>query len=187
MKGRARQQRSARRGSGLALLVYMGAVAGLAFIAWASFTTLRTQSAQLSAARGLLVRLEGVARPVAPSGEEGAGPAVSGSPFLEGQTASLAEASLQQRVASAVTAAGGNVLSSQVDPRSEGKKDYLTLVASCEIDQQALQPLLYDIEAGMPFLFIDQLVLQAPQAVAGAEIGRLRLLISVSGRWQGNK
>jgi general secretion pathway protein M len=113
---------------------------------------------------------------------------VSGSPFLEGQTVTLAEAALQQRVVSAVTAAGGNVLSSQIEPGgSDTKKDFLTLTASCEIDQQALQPLLYDLEAGMPFLYIDQLVLQAPQAVSGSEGGRLRLLISVSGRWQGTK
>ena len=39
----------------------------------------------------------------------------------------------------------------------------------------------------MPFLFIDQLVLQAPQAVGVTEAGRLRLLITVSGRWQGAK
>jgi len=80
------------------------------------------------------------------AGDEGA-PAVTGSPFLEGQTVSIAEAALQQRVGGAVTAAGGNVLSSQVEPEGgETRKDYLTLIASCDIDQQGLQPLLYDLE-----------------------------------------
>ena len=39
----------------------------------------------------------------------------------------------------------------------------MSLIASCEVDQPALQQLLYDIEAGMPFLFVDQLEAQAPQ------------------------
>jgi general secretion pathway protein M len=52
-----------------------------------------------------------------------------------------------------------------------------------------LQQLLYDLEAGMPFLFIDQLVVQGLQgaAPAGDSGSRLRLLISVSGQWQAAK
>jgi general secretion pathway protein M len=48
-----------------------------------------------------------------------------------------------------------------------------------------VQPLLYDLEAGMPFLFIDQLVVQAPQAGTGEEGSRMRVLLAVSGQWQG--
>ena len=33
-----------------------------------------------------------------------------------------------------------------------------------EIDQSNLQQLLYELETGMPFLFIDQLVVQMPQS-----------------------
>jgi general secretion pathway protein M len=170
---------------GLALVGYVLALIGLAGLVWLGATSLAVRFSQLAAARELLIRMEAAGRSATP-GDEGA-QAVSGSPFLEGQTVTLAEAALQRRVGSAVTAAGGNVLSSQIEPQGETRKDYLTLVASCEIDQQGLQPLLYDLEAGMPFLFIDQLVLQAPQAVGGEEGGRLRLLISVSGRWQGAK
>ena len=46
------------------------------------------------------------------------------------------------------------------------------------------------LEAGMPFLFIDQLVAQAPATqVPGATApeGKLRILISVSGQWQAPK
>ena len=44
-------------------------------------------------------------------------------------------------------------------------------------------------EAGMPFLFIDQLVAQAPATQAPGEMseGKLRILISVSGQWQAPK
>jgi general secretion pathway protein M len=47
--------------------------------------------------------------------------------------------------------------------------------------------LLYDIEAGMPFLFIDQLVVQAPGTFATSGEGKLRILLGVSGQWQGAK
>ena len=75
----------------------------------------------------------------------------------------VAGAALLQRVATAVTKLGGNVLSSQVELEgTEAKNGYIGLIASCEIEQPALQQLLYDLEAGMPFLFVDQLVAQAP-------------------------
>ena len=177
---------SRRRRSFAALLSYLLALMGLGVLTWLAVASLQLRFAELASARNLLARMELAGRPVAAPGAEA--PAMSGSPFLEGQTVSIAEAALQQRVGGAVAAAGGNVLSSQVEPEGgETRKDYLTLTASCEIDQPGLQPLLYDLEAGMPFLFIDQLVLQAPQAVGGAEAGRLRLLITVSGRWQGAK
>ena len=61
------------------------------------------------------------------------------------------------------------------------------MLASCEIDQPELQGLLYDIEAGMPFLFIDQLVVQTANASPGAGSGKLRILLTVSGQWRGEK
>jgi general secretion pathway protein M len=61
------------------------------------------------------------------------------------------------------------------------------VIASCELDQPSLQKLLYDLEAGMPFLFIDQLVVQAPVASSTNQEGRMRILLAVSGQWQGAK
>jgi len=57
------------------------------------------------------------------------------------------------------------------------------------MDQPALQKLLYDLEAGMPFLFVDQLDVAGAandggeRERIGADQGRAR----VSGQWQGNK
>jgi general secretion pathway protein M len=48
-----------------------------------------------------------------------------------------------------------------------------------------LQKLLYDLETGMPFVFIDQLVVQAP--VAGVEASRMRVLLAASAQWGGRK
>ena len=111
----------------------------------------------------------------------------TGSPFLEGQSLTVAGAALLQRVADAVTKVGGNVLSSQVDVQGVQSKDgFVSVLASCELDYTALQKLLYDLEAGMPFLFIEQVVAQTPQT-GSVEGGRMRLLLSVAGRWGGEK
>ena len=113
----------------------------------------------------------------------------SGSPFLEGPTVTVAGAALLQRVAGAIVKAGGNIASSQVDVgKAQTKEGMIGLLISCEMEQSSLQKLLYDIEAGMPFLFVDQLDVQVAQATAnrsGAE--RIRVMIGVSGQWQGSK
>ena len=98
----------------------------------------------------------------------------------------VASAMLLQRVSSAITAVGGSVVSSEVEQRDAQSKDgYLKIVATCEIQQESLQRLLHDLEAGMPFLFLDQLVVQAQ--TASEENGRLSVRLSVSGLWPGGR
>jgi general secretion pathway protein M len=112
--------------------------------------------------------------------------AVVGSSFLEGATVTVAGAALLQRVVGAVTRHGGNVLSSQLDLQgTQSREGFLSVMASCDLEQPALQQVVYDLEAGLPFLFVDQLVVQAPVAPARGSGGKLRVLISVSGQWQG--
>jgi general secretion pathway protein M len=87
----------------------------------------------------------------------------------------------------AVNQVGGNIQSSQVDVQGNQARDGLvSLLISCEVDQPALQKLLYDLEAGMPFLYVDQLDVQMPQAAAANEAvsGRLRVILGVSGQWR---
>ncbi|MCS3495053.1 general secretion pathway protein M [Bradyrhizobium japonicum] len=113
-----------------------------------------------------------------------------GTPFLEGPTVTVAGANLLQRVAAAVGNVGGSVQSSQVDVSGAQAKDgFVGLVVSCELDQPALQKVLYDLEAGMPFLFVDQLDVQVPQTTAlnEAGTGRVRVILGVSGQWQAGK
>ena len=112
----------------------------------------------------------------------------SGSPYLEGATVTVAGATLLQRVAGAVVKLGGNVLSTQLDVQgTPSRSGLLSMIASCEIEQSQLQQLLYDLEAGMPFLFVDQLEVQTPLNDSGAESGKLRILLAVSGQWRGAK
>jgi hypothetical protein len=87
------------------------------------------------------------------------------------------------------SAVGGTIQSSRVDVSGIGAKNGLVdLVVSCEIEQPALQTLLYDIEAAMPFLFVDQLDVQVPQTTATNEgaTGRIRVVLGVSGQWYGS-
>jgi len=146
----------------------------------------------VSAATDSLSALEGrnAARPLAVETADVS--VTSGSPFIEGATVTVAGATLLQRLAGAVTRVGGNVLSSQVDVQgSQSSQGFVTATANCELDQPALQQLLYDLEAGMPFLFVEQLVVQVPAATttgaSGNNPGKLRVLITVSGQWQGVK
>ena len=112
----------------------------------------------------------------------------SGSPYLEGATVTVAGANLLQRVAGAVVKLGGNVLSSQLDVQgAPSRSGLLSMIASCEIEQSQLQKLLYDLEAGMPFLFVDQLEVQTPLNNSEAGSGKLRILLAVSGQWRGAK
>lgn len=161
----------------------------LVFIAgtWNVIADIMQQRADVAAADDILGRLEG-RRPTSSRAGVSGGVVPSGSPTLEGRTVTIAGASLLQRLAAAVGKVGGNVLSSQVELQGpQAKAGFVSVIANCELDQPALQKLLYDLEAGMPFLFIDQLVVQAPLAAANEGEGRMRIMLAVSGQWQGAK
>lgn len=175
------------RNSLLALAGYVVLVAVFLATIWLTLASLLDQRAALADARDILNQLEARQNnPNAANNSAGAVPA--GSPFLGGETITVAGATLLQRVASAITRNGGTVQSSQVDLQGPQSKDgFVTLTISCELQQQDLQKLLYDLEAGMPFLFIDQLVVQGPQPSTVAGGDRMRILIAVSGQWKDAK
>jgi general secretion pathway protein M len=61
------------------------------------------------------------------------------------------------------------------------------VTASCVLERPALQQLLYDLEAAMPYLFIDHQVAQAPVASTESEQGCMRVLLTVYRQWQGEQ
>jgi general secretion pathway protein M len=170
-----------------AAAIYLGAMILLLFVIGSSLTEVLSQRADVAASAAMLEQLEGRG-PVA-AGRQAPGVAgPSGSPFLEGATVTVAGAALLQHVTATVTRFGGNVLSSQVDLQgTRSKSGFLTVIVSCDIDQPSLQQLLYDVESGMPFLFVDQLAVQIPASLAESRDGKLRILLAVSGQWQGAK
>ena len=163
--------------------VYAGLVIMLLVLAASSVFDILSQRSSVAAMAAMLEQLEG-RKPLASRPGDAGIP--QGPVFLEGATVTVAGAALLQRVAAAVTKAGGNVLSSQLDVQGgpHAKAGFVSMVANCELEQSALQPLLYDLEAGMPFLFIDQLDIQV---TTGSADGKLRFLLGVSGQWQGAK
>jgi general secretion pathway protein M len=171
----------------LAASIYAGIFVLLLFMVVSAIANVLGQYGDLAASTAMLEQLEG-RRPLAGRGAGGEQAMPSGSAYLEGATVTVAGAALLQRVAGAVVKFGGNVLSTQLDVQgTPSKAGYLSMIASCEIEQAQLQQVLYDIEAGMPFLFVDQLVVQTPLGGSGEETGKLRVLLAVSGQWRGAK
>lgn len=172
----------------IAVTLYVAIAGGLLLMAGLSVADVFAHRQALAQTSDLLDQLRG-----RKGGAKNAAAALAehpGTPFLEGPTVTVAGANLLQRVAAAVANVGGSVQSSQVDVSGAQVKDgFVGLVVSCELDQPALQKLLYDLEAGMPFLYVDQLDVQVPQTTAlnEAGTGRVRVILGVSGQWQAGK
>jgi general secretion pathway protein M len=164
---------------------YVGLVIVLAYLACSSVADIFDRRAALAASSTTLAQLEG-RRALSRVAGVADGPP-TGSPFLEGPTVTVAAADLLQHVASAINRAGGNVLSSQVELEgAQSKAGFIGVTVASEIEQPALQRLLYDLEAGMPHLFVDQLTAQALESFAESR-GRVRVELRVSGQWQGGR
>jgi len=97
----------------------------------------------------------------------------------------LASAALLQRITSIISKAGGTLVSTEVIQGPQSKEGYLTAIANCELEQDALQRVLYDIEVGVPFLFVDQLIIQTP--TGQSENGPLRITLAVAAQWAGGE
>jgi general secretion pathway protein M len=174
-----------------AAIGYVALVLLFAVMTLSSLTDVLDRRAAVAEAADTLAQLEGRLPKRGGAGASG----VTGSPVLEGPTVTVAGAVLLQRVAEAITKVGGNILSSQVDLQGPQIKDgFISVTANCDVEQPAVQQLLYNLESGMPFLFVDQLVVQMPTAApssAGgaktAEAVKMHVLISVSGQWQAAK
>ena len=168
----------------VAVALYAGLVVALLFVVVTSIVDVVGRRGEVASSAAMLEQLEGH-RP-AVKGVPGDVTMPAGSAYLEGATVTIAGATLLQRVAGAVVKFGGNVLSTQLDLQGpQTRTGFLSMIASCEIEQVQLQQLLYDLEAGMPFLFVDQLVIQTPVVESGS--GKLRILLAVSGQWRGAK
>ena len=170
----------------IAVGIFTGVIGVLLVTTLIALSTIGERRAAVLAAENMLAQLERRSSLSGTDARATLGDAPAGFPFLEGPTMTVAGAALLQRIDRAVSAIGGNVVSSQVElEKAESKDGWIGLVVTCEIEPGSLQQLLYDLEAGMPFLFIDQLVVQSP--VAAVEGGRMRILLSVSGLWGGSK
>jgi general secretion pathway protein M len=171
----------------IAVTVYIALMTAFAVAIWGAAADVLEHRSAVAATRDVLEQMER-RKPTPINASDGSTIVPPGSSFLEGPTVTVAGAALMQRVAAAVTKAGGTILSSQVELQGpQSKPGFIGVIASCELDQPDLQQLLHDLEAGMPFLFIEQLGVQAPIAASGTREGRLRVQLAVYGQWQGEK
>ena len=164
-------------------LVYVGLVMALGLTTFLTLADLAERYRARNASVEMLSRLAGQTK-----SEHGApkdlGPV--GSPFLDGQTVTIASASLLQRVATVISTSGGTVVSSELAQQGTQAADgYVMAIANCELEEEALQKVLYEIEAGLPFLFIDQLNVQASSDSGQGR--RLRVRFAIAGLWPRGK
>ena len=172
----------------IAVVLYAVVIGGLLAVAGIAVSSIFDRQRALAQTSDLLDQLQG--RKARGSRTSPLAAEHPGTPFLEGPTVTVAGATLLQRVAAAVGNVGGTIQSSQVDVSGTQAKDgFVGLLVSCEMEQPALQKLLYDLEVGMPFLFVDQLDVQVPQTTAASEggVGKIRVVLGVSGQWQAGK
>ena len=179
------------RYSSCAALIYFALVIALASTALFASLEIVGRYRAVSASAEVLARLERRAPSLSSDSDWTEESVPAGSPFLDGQTVTTASAALLQQITAAITGAGGKVISSEVTSRGErggggapGERSgdaFVRVIANCELEEGALLHLLYDIEAGMPFLFVDQFVAEAPANAAG----KMHVLLGVSGLWMG--
>ena len=175
--------RTLQRRPALGALLYAAVIVACIATIWTNVAQVLAQRASLTAATDFLAHLE--QRWPAARQAAGASNAPAGSPFIAGQTVTVAGSELLQRVSRAIASVGGRVLSSQVDVDAARRQPgFISVLVNCELDQPGLQKTLYDLEAGMPFLFIDRLEVQVPDSTGAAGLARMHVLLSVSGQWQ---
>ncbi len=173
-----RQNAPARR-QALSALVYTVVVCGLAGYAITATSSIVAARADVDTMSERLAALKAHTR-------AGAGAnAAAASPFLHEATVTLAGAALQQRIEQAVAKAGGSLQSDEEQLDSLGDKDgFIRLTANFDLAQTGLQPLLYDLEAGMPYLFVESLDVQSPEATGEAGGGPMHVALTVSSKWE---
>jgi len=165
----------------LAMAVYLGAVAAFLVGSLGLIDDLKTRSDRVAQAS---LRLDQLSRrsPRLPSRTpDEAGQSL----FLNGRTMTIAAATLEQRIKDTVEKSGGALTSSQVEPDGPDAKDgFVRLTASIEVDQSGLQTILYEIEAGTPYLFVDKLSIQSPEDFGEPETSHFRMTLAVVGQWR---
>jgi general secretion pathway protein M len=111
--------------------------------------------------------------------------------YLEGQNETIIAATLQDRLKAAVGQTGGQLKSTQVLANAENAKSRKVSVrGNMALSLAALQRVLYDLESGSPYLFVDNLDVRPatnPRASGQSEgDGPLDVSFDIYGYLRGN-
>ncbi len=123
---------------------------------------------ELADAQDTLARLQTAHRHA--GGKDGKHEAVEAAPetaFLNGQTMGLAGAQLEAYLSQLASAEHTSLVSSGVQqPGHSEEKDIVRIQATMDISYDGLHTLLYKLETGIPYVFVDGLTLQPPSEAA---------------------
>jgi len=145
------------------LLVLCGAIVrGVALPLWDTYTRnereIEQQRDHIFRFTRVAASLDGLERRVADVERARAG----NHQTLPESSPTFAAAALQERVKSIVTDSGGKLTSTQVLPAvTEGAFTRVTIAVRMSVSNPVLQRALYDLEAGVPYLFVDKLMVIA--------------------------
>jgi general secretion pathway protein M len=161
----------------------------LATVAWGMSTSTSNEDlrGELERKSRFLAELSRRTAAQAP-GSANAGSTRSSGAAIAAPTETIAASELQKRILERVESAGGVVHSVQAEPVKDAAVDGLRKLAaqlSFDSSTTGLQRLLFDLETGAPFMFVDALTVQPTAASApGARMGdKLRVNLSVTGYW----
>jgi general secretion pathway protein M len=158
----------------------LGVLATIAVALTAATTTalsLREQRANVAELSDRAVALQARERQLKPA--PGRDP--SASPFFVANTITVAGAALQQRLEAAVAAARGTLVSSKVEVAPTGNEHRIALAAELSISEFDMQALLFDLETGRPYLFVE--AVEARSQEGASEHGALSVSLNLSGQW----
>jgi general secretion pathway protein M len=108
--------------------------------------------------------------------------------YLDAGTAGLAAAQLQAYLSQVAAGQQAIVISYGVEPaRREDSPDAIRLQATLEVNQKSVQGLLYKLESGTPYVFVDSLAVQIPSTTdqrGAQEDPKLRLTLNLRALWR---
>jgi len=106
--------------------------------------------------------------------------------FIDAPTSGLAAAQLQTYVARLAKEQQTTVTSSAVEPAArDDAPDFIRMQATLELSLKSLQAMLYQLESGTPYVFVELLsVQQSGAGQHGAEDPILRLTLGIRALWR---
>ena len=107
--------------------------------------------------------------------------------FLDAATQGLAGAQLQSYLARLASAQNANLVSAGEETvKHDDAPDTIRLQATLDMNLKALRAMLYQLESGTPYVFVDALTIQPVSAGAGRSVEDplLRTTLSLRAFWQ---
>jgi general secretion pathway protein M len=158
---------------------------GCALAVGASIATRSVALQELADRQDLIARLQVQAvRPSETHGRLVAGTAPPDA-FIDAPTAGLAAAQLQTHIENVAAEQHATLLSSGMEATArEDAPDAIRLQATLELKLKSLQAMLYRLESGMPYVFVETFAVQPSTTEGGDEDPSLRLTIGVRAIWR---